>query len=81
MRIKPKHSLNRKEMPHNLMDYATKLWSKYAQRKDAYCNASVNIDGSLFWQASKTRSIISRCAPSVKYSPSLMFAHFPLAQT
>lgn len=22
-------------MPHNLVDYATKLWSKYAVRKDA----------------------------------------------
>ena len=39
-----KQSLNRKEMPHNLVDYATKLWSKYAQRKDAY--------SSCFWDSS-----------------------------
>lgn len=36
MRINTKQSLNRKEMLHNLVGCATKLWSKYAKRSDAY---------------------------------------------
>ena len=45
---------------HNLVGCgATKLWSQYAVRKDSYCKASVSIDGSLLWQASKISSIIS----------------------